>query len=71
MGAKNIKDLRTLIGKQISSQYSQALNSITKKEILDQIEKNHQLDLPQNLMFWPLLSFLKAQRPTQGRPCVS
>ena len=50
MGAKNIKDLKTLIEKQISSQYSQALNSITKKEILDQIEKNHTVDLPQNLI---------------------
>ena len=49
MGAKDIKDLKSLIEKQISSQYSQALNSITKKEILDQIEKNHQVDLPQNL----------------------
>ena len=50
MGAKNVKDLKFLIEKQISSQYSQALNSITKKEILDQIEKNHQVDLPQNLI---------------------
>ena len=50
IGAKDIKDLKSLIEKQISSQYSQALNSITKKEILDQIEKNHQVDLPQNLI---------------------
>jgi trigger factor len=50
MGAKDIKDLRSLIEKQISNQYSQALNSITKKEILDQIEKNHEVDLPQNLI---------------------
>ena len=50
MGAKDIKDLKTLIEKQISGQYSQALNSITKKEILDQIEKNHTVDLPQNLI---------------------
>ena len=50
MGAKDVKDLKNLIEKQISSQYLQALNSITKKEILDQIEKNHQLDLPQNLI---------------------
>ena len=50
MGAKDINDLKSLIEKQISSQYSQALNSITKKEILDQIEKNHQIDLPQNLI---------------------
>ena len=28
----------------------QALNSITKKEILDQIEKNHNLDVPKNLV---------------------
>ena len=50
MGAKDINDLKSLIEKQISSQYHQALNSITKKEILDQIEKNHQIDLPQNLI---------------------
>ena len=50
MGAKDLKDLKSLIEKQISNQYLQALNSITKKEILDQIEKNHQVDLPQNLI---------------------
>ena len=50
MGAKDIKDLKSLIEKQIIGQYSQALNSITKKEILDQIEKNHKVDLPQNLI---------------------
>ena len=32
MGAKDVKDLKFLIEKQISSQYSQALNSITKKK---------------------------------------
>ena len=50
MGAKDIQDLKSLIEKQISNQYLQALNSITKKEILDQIEKNHDVDLPQNLI---------------------
>ena len=50
MGAKDIANLKMLIEKQISSQYSQALNSITKKEILDQIEKNHDIDLPKNLI---------------------
>ena len=49
MGAKDIDDLKSLIERQISGQYSQALNSITK-EILDQIEKNHQVELPQNLI---------------------
>ena len=50
MGTKNIDDLRSLIEKQISTQYSQALDSITKKEILDQIEKTHEVDLPKNLI---------------------
>ena len=50
MGAKDLNDLKKLIESQISSQYLQALNSITKKEILDQIEKDHQIDLPKNLI---------------------
>ena len=50
MGAKDLDDLKKLISSQISNQYSQALNSITKKIILDQIEKNHEIDLPQNLI---------------------
>ena len=50
MGAKDLNDLKKLIEKQISSQYSQALNSITKKEILDQLEKTHEVDLPKNLI---------------------
>ena len=39
MGAKDLDDLKKLIKNQTSNQYSQALNAITKKEILDQIEK--------------------------------
>ncbi len=50
MGAKDLNDLKKLIENQISSQYSQALNSITKNEILDQIKKNHELDVPKNLV---------------------
>ena len=50
MGAKDISDLKFLIEKQISSQYSQALDAITKKEILDQIDKIHKVDLPKNLI---------------------
>ena len=59
MGAKDINDLKFLIEKQITSQYSQALDSITKKEILDQIEKNHQVDLPQNLIDQEILIMTK------------
>ena len=50
MGVKDLNELKSLIENQISSQYVQALNSITKKEILDQLEKNHQLEIPQNLI---------------------
>tara|TARA_B100001248_G_scaffold114497_1_gene85685 strand:- start:442 stop:1815 length:1374 start_codon:yes stop_codon:yes gene_type:complete len=50
MGAKNIPDLKNLIEKQISNQYLQALNAVTKKEILDQVDKGHDLDLPENLV---------------------
>ncbi len=59
MGAKDLKDLKELIKKQISSQYLQALNSITKKEILDQIEKSHKLDVPQNLIEQEVLMMTK------------
>ena len=59
MGAKDLNDLKKLIENQISSQYSQALNSITKKEILDQIEKNHELDLPKNLIDQEILIMTK------------
>ncbi len=59
MGAKDLKDLKQLIENQISSQYSQALNSITKKEILDQIEKNHQLDLPKSLVEQEIFTMTK------------
>jgi trigger factor len=50
MGAKDLADLRLLIEKQISTQYKQSLDSITKKEILDQIDKLHKLELPKNLV---------------------
>ena len=50
MGAKDLSDLKNLIEKQVSSQYKQALDSITKKEILDQLEKSHNFDLPKNLV---------------------
>ncbi len=50
MGAKDLLDLKKIIENQISSQYNQALESITKKEILDQIDKLYNFDLPQNLV---------------------
>ena len=59
MGAKDLIDLKKLIENQISSQYLQALSSITKKEILDQLEKNYQLEIPQNLIDQEILLMTK------------
>jgi trigger factor len=50
MGAKDLTDLKSLIKNQVSTQYKQALDSITKKEILDQIEQFHKIELPKNLV---------------------
>ena len=50
MGAKDLSDLKSLIEKQISAQFKQSLDSITKKEILDQIDKLHKTELPKNLI---------------------
>ena len=50
LGAKNLADLSEKIKNQISDQYNMALNAITKKEILDQLEKNHTVEVPQNLV---------------------
>jgi len=50
LGAKNLADLSEKIKNQISDQYNMALMAITKKEILDQLEKNHTVEVPQNLI---------------------
>jgi len=50
MGAKDLSDLKSLIEKQISAQFKQSLDSIIKKEILDQVEKFHKTELPKNLV---------------------
>ena len=50
MGAKNLEDLKSLIAKQISNEYKNSLNIITKKNILEQLEKSHSMELPPNLV---------------------
>ncbi len=50
LGAKDLADLTKKIKDQISNQYKVALNAITKKEILDQLEKSHQFEIPKNLI---------------------
>ena len=49
-GAKNLIDLENLVKSQISLQYKQTLESITKKKILDELEKIHNFDIPGNLL---------------------
>ena len=50
LGAKDLLDLNEKIKSQITGQYNMALNSISKKEILDQLEKNHKVEIPQTLI---------------------
>ena len=50
LGAKDLKDLKQLVNKQIQSQYKMSLDSISKDKILNQIEKMHDIDLPDNLI---------------------
>jgi len=59
MGAKDLTDLKNLVEKQISSQYTQALDAHTKKEILEQVEKLHDFELPENLIASELASMTK------------
>ena len=50
LGAKDLSNLKELIKKQIQNQYKINLDAITKEKILDQIEKLHKIDLPENLV---------------------
>ena len=50
LGAKDLNDLKNLIKKQIQHQYQHTLETITKRKILEQIEKSHEVDLPENLV---------------------
>ena len=50
LGAQDLSDLTKKVNDQISSQYTMALNSITKKEILDQLDKSHTFEIPKNLL---------------------
>ncbi len=50
LGTKDLADLTQKIKDQITSQYSKALNSITKQEILDQMENVYKIEIPKNLI---------------------
>ena len=50
LGAKDLKDLKLLISKQIQNQYKMSLDMISKEKILDKLEKIHEIELPENLI---------------------
>jgi trigger factor len=50
LGAKDFNNLKELISKQIQNQYKTNLDALSKESILDQIEKLHKIDLPDNLV---------------------
>ncbi len=50
LGAKDLKDLKQLISKQIQNQYKMSLEMISKEKILDKLEKIHEVELPENLI---------------------
>ena len=50
LGAKDLNDLKVLLEKQINDEYKNSLNMLSKKQILDQIEKFKLSEIPQNLV---------------------
>jgi len=50
LGAKDLNNLKELIKKQMQNQYKMNLDSLSKESILDQIEKIHNVDIPENLL---------------------
>jgi trigger factor len=50
LGAKDLKDLKSLVSKQIQNQYKMTIDSISKEDLLEQISKLHDVDLPENLV---------------------
>ena len=50
LGAKDLDNLKELVTKQIQNQYKMNLDGISKEKILDQIEKLHNVEIPDNLL---------------------
>ena len=48
--AKDLNDLKQLVRQQIQNQYKMNLDALSKDNILNQIEKLHDIDLPNNLV---------------------
>ena len=50
LGSKDLNDLKSLLDKQINEEYKNSLGMITKKQILNQIEKFKIEEIPENLI---------------------
>ncbi len=50
LGAKDLKDLKSLISKQINDEYKNSLDRLSKNQILKEIEKFKVSEIPQNLI---------------------
>ena len=50
LGAKDLKDLKTLISKQIIDEYKNSLDRLSKNQILKEIEKFKISEIPENLI---------------------
>ena len=50
LGAKDLKDLKSLISKQINDEYKNSLDRLTKNQILKEIEKFKVNEIPENLL---------------------
>ena len=50
VGAKDLKDLKSIINKQISKEYENLTGQLIKKKILDQLDKQCKLDLPKRMV---------------------
>ncbi len=50
LGAKDLNNLKELVKKQIQNQFQMNLDALSKENILNQIEKLHDVELPANLI---------------------
>ncbi len=50
LGAKDLKDLKSLISKQINDEYKNSLDRLSKNQILKEIEKFKVEEIPENLI---------------------
>ncbi len=50
LGAKDLKDLKSLIAKQINDEYKNSLDRLSKNQILKEIEKINVNEIPENLI---------------------